>query len=49
MEIDDLITLMRKCSLAQVRQELELWKKKDPDDYEVIVGFYNRASRRKPS
>lgn len=47
MEIDELLQLMRKCSLAQVRKQLELWKENEPDEYEIVVGFYNRASKRK--
>ena len=48
MNPDDLIQLMRTCSMAQVRKALVLWTKKHPENYEVLVWFYENAKRLKP-
>ena len=47
MEIEALLQLMRTCSLAKVRTQLELAAKKSPDAFKVIVSFYQAASKRK--
>jgi len=39
---------MRTCTMAQVRKELEAWKKKYPDRFDELTAFYTRASKRKP-
>lgn len=49
MTPDELIQLMRTCSMAQVRKELEaLQKPKLKISYDILVAFYERASKRKP-
>jgi hypothetical protein len=48
MPIEELIQLMRQCSLAKVRAELERWKEKHPENYDIIVYFYERAFKQKP-
>lgn len=46
MTIDDLIQLMRTCSLANVRRELEIVKKEDWILYDRLVQLYVRAARK---
>ena len=47
MTPDELIQLMRTCSMAQVRAELERMAKHPESDYVRVVAFYKRAARRK--
>lgn len=54
MNIEELIQLMRTCSLAKVRAELENLKhkqgqgaRKAGDIYYTVVEFYQRVSERK--
>jgi len=47
MTTNELIQLMRTCSLAKVRAQLELAEKKSPEAFKVIVSFYQSASQRK--
>jgi hypothetical protein len=47
MSPDELIQLMRTCSMAQVRKTLEKWVEKHPEDYDLIVAFYIIASKAK--
>jgi len=49
MTPDELIQLMRTCSMAQVRAELERMIQYSGSDFEAIYKFYKRASKRKPS
>jgi len=48
MSVDDIIQLMRQCSIAQVRELLVLWKEKRPKDYVTFHEFYTKAYARKP-
>lgn len=53
MSIDELIQLMRTCSLAQVRQALERIKRQsklaheDSIEYQTIVTFYQLVAAQK--
>lgn len=47
MSVEELIQLMRTCSLAQVRKEMEIHKQDYPEAYAYIVAFFKRASKRK--
>ena len=47
MDIEELIQLMRTCSLAKVRKQLERAKEKAPELYKLITCFYEDASRQK--
>ncbi len=44
MSVDELIQLMRTCSLAKVREQLERLKKKYPESYAVLVEFYKSVA-----
>lgn len=44
MEIDELIQTMRLCTMAQVREQLQLAKDRAPVLYELITSFYSAAS-----
>ena len=48
MSPDELIQLMRTCSLAQVRKQLEIVKEKNPEAYMTIEAFYLLAAKQKP-
>lgn len=54
MTTDELIQLIRTCSIAQVRKELIKIQKKDPrdkpypQDYLTLVDFYQNAAKQKP-
>lgn len=43
MSIDEIIQLMRTCSLAKVRKQLEKLEKKNPAAYTAIANFYKEA------
>lgn len=43
MTIDQIIQLMRTCSLAKVRKQLEKMEKKNPEAYKAIANFYKEA------
>lgn len=45
MNVDALIQLMRLCSIAKIRKELERLEKKDPESYQVFVKFYEKVSK----
>lgn len=47
MSVEELIQLMRTCSLAKVRKTLKIIKKGAPDAYVVLVGFYQLAAKQK--
>lgn len=44
MEIDELIQLIRVCSLANVRISLEKLKKDDSKSYYAVVGMFKEAA-----
>lgn len=46
MSVEELIQLMRTCSLAQVRAQLEEWV--GSVAYDEIVEFYEQAKEQKP-
>lgn len=47
MSVDELIQLMRTCSLAKVRAELQRMKDKYPATYDEVERFYQAASKQK--
>jgi len=48
MTTDELIQLMRTCSMAQVRMQLEAAKMGNPEAFMTIEAFYKLASKQKP-
>lgn len=48
MTTEELCQLIRLCSLAQVRKELERLKKKSPREFQAIVDFYTAVRNVKP-
>lgn len=47
MSVEELIQLMRTCSLADVRKVLETIKKKNPEAYTTIKAFYTLVALKK--
>lgn len=45
-DIDEIIQLMRTCSIAKVRAQLELAEKKMPELIVILKGFYKAAAKR---
>jgi hypothetical protein len=43
--VEDLIQLMRLCSMAKIRKALDKLKKKDPEGYKAIFHFYKTTSK----
>ena len=52
MNPDEIIQLMRTCSMAQIRAQMETMQKRDSirddADLQAIQRFYTAASKRKP-
>lgn len=46
MTIEDLIQLMRTCSLAEIRTQLEKARDHDQAFYEKLVTMYQRAANK---